>query len=164
MPAPRRSRPAAVKSQKWLTADELDAWRTIVKLFTRIPAALERQLQRDAELSVLEYHVLAHLSDQENWSIRMHQLAFLTEAELSRLSHLLRRLEQRGFVRREPDPTDRRSTLAILTDAGHAHLVAAAPSHVEQVRQLVIDVLTPEELTTFKDLSNRIIDRIKNLS
>jgi DNA-binding MarR family transcriptional regulator len=160
MPTPRGFRPAAAESQKWLSVDELDAWKTIVKLFTRIPTAVERQLQRDAQLSVLEYHVLAHLSDQENWSIRMHQLAFLTEAELSRLSHLLRRLEQRGFVRRESDPTDRRSTLAILTDAGHAHLVAAAPSHVDQVRQLVIDVLTPEELSTFKDLSNRIIDRI----
>ena len=163
MPTPRRSRPATAETQKWLTADELDAWKTIVKLFTRIPAALERQLHRDAQLSILEYHVLAHLSDQENRSIRMHQLAFLTEAELSRLSHLLRRLEQRGFVRREPDPTDRRSTLAILTDAGHAHLVAAAPIHVDHVRQLVIDVLTPEELSTFKDLSDRIVDRIENI-
>jgi DNA-binding MarR family transcriptional regulator len=160
VPTSRRSRSAAAEGQKWLSADELDAWRTLVKLFTRIPAALERQLQRDAQLSMLEYHVLAHLSDQENRSIRMHKLAFLAEAELSRLSHLLRRLEQRGFVRREPDPTDRRSTLAILTDAGHAHLAAAAPAHVDHVRRLAIDALTPEELSTFKDLSARIIDRI----
>jgi DNA-binding MarR family transcriptional regulator len=161
MAMPRRRRPDPALKPHWLSADELDAWRAIARLLGRLPTALERQLQRDAQLSYLEYHVLAGLADQPNRSMRMCQLAAMVDAELSRMSHLIRRLEQRGFVRREVDATDRRSTLAILTEAGHAHLVAAAPSHVNRVRELVIDALTPEELLTFKDLSNRVIGRIE---
>jgi DNA-binding MarR family transcriptional regulator len=161
MATPQRRPPDPVPEPRWLTADELDAWRAIAKLLGRLPTALERQLQRDAQLSYLEYHVLAGLADQPNRSMRMCQLAAMVDAELSRLSHLIRRLEQRGFVRREVDPADRRSTQAILTDAGHAHLIAAAPSHVDRVRDLVIDALTPEEILTLKDLSNRVIGRIE---
>jgi DNA-binding MarR family transcriptional regulator len=161
MATPQRRRPDPGPGPRWLTADELDAWRSIARLLARLPTALERQLQRDAQLSYLEYYVLAGLSDQQNRSMRMCQLAAMVDAELSRMSHLVRRLERRGLVRREVDPADRRSTLAILTDAGHTHLVAAAPSHVERVRGLVTDALTPEELLTFKDLSDRITGRIQ---
>jgi DNA-binding MarR family transcriptional regulator len=94
--------------------------------------------------------------------MRMSQLAVIANAEQSRLSHLIGRLERRGFVRREADSADRRSTLAILTDAGLAHLVAAAPGHVDRVRNLVVDALTPEALLALRDASNRITTRIEN--
>jgi DNA-binding MarR family transcriptional regulator len=155
----RRARHAP--EPRWLTEDELEAWRAIAKLLARLPGALEKQLQRDAQLSYLEYHVLAHLSDQPGRATRMCQLAALADAEQSRLSHLVARLERRGFVRREADPADRRANLAILTDAGYAHLVAAAPAHVERVRELVIDALSPEALLAVKDASNRVIAAIE---
>jgi DNA-binding MarR family transcriptional regulator len=158
--ASSRRRRSPVPEPRWLTADELEAWRAIAKLMARVPAALERQLQRDAELSYLEYYVLAQLSEQPQRTTRMRELAALTDAEQSRLSHLVGRLERRGFVRRAADPTDRRSTLATLTDAGYDHLVAAAPRHVERVRELVIDPLSPELLAAVKDAGDRIIARI----
>lgn len=160
--APRRRRTRPVAEPRWLTPEELVAWRALAKLLNRLPTALERQLQRDAELSYLEYHVLAFLSEQPRHTTRMRQLAELADAEQSRLSHLVGRLERRGFVRRETDPSDRRSTLATLTDAGYAHLVAAAPRHVERVRELVIDALTPELLLAVKEASDRVVARIES--
>jgi DNA-binding MarR family transcriptional regulator len=127
---------------------------------SQLPWALECHLQREAQLSVTEYHALAMLSESENHTLRMSQLAQLTHASLSRLSHLVKRLEARGFVRREADPHDGRYTLAILTADGYQHLVASAPGHVNQVRTLVMDALTPEQVTALGDISRRLLARL----
>jgi DNA-binding MarR family transcriptional regulator len=111
-------------------------------------------------LSFLEYYVLARLSEEPDRTLRMSVLAELTHSSLSRLSHLAKRLEARGLVRREPDPTDGRFTNAILTDEGHAKLVASAPGHVMTVRALVIDALGPDELQQLHDASGLLLTRI----
>lgn len=126
----------------------------------RLPAALGAQLQQDADLSYIEYYVLAGLSDQPEHRMRMSDLAVLAHSEQSRLSHMISRLERRGFVRREPDPTNGRYTHAILTDAGHAHLVEAAPGHVARVRDLVFDVLDPAELDNLRTAAQKISESI----
>ncbi|MFF0265934.1 MarR family winged helix-turn-helix transcriptional regulator [Kribbella sp. NPDC004536] len=130
---------------RWLKADELETWRTLQLTMALLTSALGEQLQRDSNLSFLEYYVLAGLSDQPEHTMRLSNLAVLANSELSRLSHLIRRLETRGLVRREPDPSDGRFTNAILTPAGYAELVEAAPGHVELVRKLVFDPLTDAE-------------------
>lgn len=103
-----------------------------------------------AQLSYLEYYVPAGLPAQPGHTMRISTLAVRTSAELSRISHLISRLERRGFVRRGPDPTDGPYTDAILTEAGYECLVAAAPGHVTKVRELVIDVLSPEAIVALK--------------
>ena len=92
--------------------------------------------------------------------MRMSSLAEVTNASLSRLSHLVKRLEGRGFVRREPDPADGRFTNAILTEQGYQALAEAAPGHVAHVRSLVIDVLSPEQLRRIGLAAARIMSRI----
>jgi len=87
-------------------------------------------------------------------------LAGVTNASLSRLSRVVTRLENRGLVRREPDTTDGRFTKAILTDEGFQTLAGAAPRHVAQVRSLVIDVLSPEQLRRLGRDADRIMARI----
>jgi DNA-binding MarR family transcriptional regulator len=87
-------------------------------------------------------------------------LAELTNASLSRLSHLVKRLEARGFVGREPDPTDGGFTNAILTKSGYQKLVATAPAHVETVRALVIDGLNAPELSQLRAISERLLSRL----
>src|ERR1700688_3641504 len=124
---------------RWLDDDEQRAWRAMASVLHKLRWALECQLKQDAGLSFIEYHALARLSEEANHTLRMSELAALTNASLSRLSHLVKRLESWGFVRREPDPADGRFTLAVLTDAGYAKLVASAPLHVAAVRTLVID-------------------------
>jgi DNA-binding MarR family transcriptional regulator len=147
---------------RWLTADQLAAWRGFMKLSERLTAALDWQLQRDSQLSFIEYHVLAHLSEQPGRRIRMSELAALVNSEQSRLSHMVSRLEKRGFVRREPDPRSGRYTQAILTDAGHAYLADAAPGHARRVLDLFIDVLDPDELQTLLRCSDKVIARIES--
>ncbi|MBE1502448.1 DNA-binding MarR family transcriptional regulator [Amycolatopsis lexingtonensis] len=146
--------------QRWLTTDELSAWRAFMRLTQRLPASLEAQLQRDAQLSFLEYYVLAHLSEQPGRRARMSDLAALANTELSRLSHLISRLEKRGFACRETDPDNGRYTQAILTNAGFAHLESVAPGHVERVRDLFADALTPAELRTLRRIADKVLARI----
>lgn len=100
------------------------------------------------------------LSQSPEQTMRMSSLAEVTNASLSRLSHLVKRLEGRGLVRREPDPADGRFTNAILTDEGFQTLADAAPGHVAHVRSLVIDVLSPEQLRRLGLAADRIMSRI----
>src|SRR3954453_23829186 len=136
---------------RWLTGAEEQTWRNVASVLLRLPWALECQLQRDADLSFIEYHALARLSESPGHTRRMSELASLTHASLSRLSHMIKRLEGRGFVRREPDPTDGRYTNAVLTQDGHEHLTASAPAHVAAVRRLIIDAFTTTELRQLGD-------------
>jgi DNA-binding MarR family transcriptional regulator len=145
---------------EWLTAAELDSWLSLVRLMTWLPWSIDQQLQRDSNLGIVEYQVLAMLSRSPERKMRMSALAQITNASLSRLSHLVKRLEERGLVRREPDPADGRFTNAILTDKGFRTLAAAAPGHVSHVRSLVIDVLSPEQLRRIGHAADRIMSRI----
>jgi DNA-binding MarR family transcriptional regulator len=144
----------------WLTPDQLASWLSIARLVTRLPWAIDSQLQRDAGLSMLEYMTLAMLSSSPQQTMRMSDVAERVSSSLSRLSHLVKRLESRGYVRREPDPTDGRFTNAILLPAGNKKLESAAPGHVAYVRQLLIDNLTPERLRRFTQDADRIVQRI----
>lgn len=125
-----------------------------------LPAALGDQLQRDSSLSFTEYYVLAGLSDAPDRSMRMSKLALFANAELSRLSHMVSRLEKRGLVRRQPDPDDGRFTQAVLTDEGFEHLAAAAPAHVGRVRELLFDALTPDEVAALGTITAKINDQL----
>jgi DNA-binding MarR family transcriptional regulator len=131
---------------RWLSSDEEAAWRCVAQVLVKLPWAIECQLQRDAGLSFTEYHALARLSEDPKHTLRMSELALLTNASLSRLSHLVKRLESRGLVRREVDPSDGRFTNATMTKDGYKLLVASAPGHVARVRALVIDPLDSAEL------------------
>jgi DNA-binding MarR family transcriptional regulator len=95
--------------------------------------------------------------------MRMSELALLTNAELSWLSHLITRLQKRGYVRRRPDPSDGRYTNAILTDAGYDVGVAAAPGHVAAVRELVIYALDDTALAALQKSAERINARIDDI-
>jgi len=145
---------------RWLGDDEELAWRAVATMMHKLRWALECQLERDSDLSFTEYHALVRLSEEPDHTLRMSELAALTNASLSRLSHLVKRLESWGFVRRETDPTDGRFTNAILTDAGYAKLVASAPGHVAGVRQLVIDEFSPAELARLRRFAERIVARV----
>src|SRR5215472_7171464 len=109
---------------RWLGADEQAAWRQVAALLFRLPGALDVQLQRDAGISHFEYMVLSSLSEAPGRTLRMSDLAANASGSLSRLSHVVSRLEKRGWVRREPCPGDGRYVNAVLTDEGMAKVVA----------------------------------------
>ncbi|HET7014749.1 MAG TPA: MarR family transcriptional regulator [Streptosporangiaceae bacterium] len=145
---------------EWLTPEQLQAYLSLARLWTWLPWSLDQQLRQDSGLALVEYQVLAMLSESPGRTMRMSSLAEVTNASLSRLSHLVKRLEVRGLMRREPDPADGRFTNAILTEEGFQALASAAPGHVAHVRSLVIDVLTPEQLRRVGQASDRIVSRI----
>lgn len=151
--------PAAVPP--WLDAGELDAWRAFSALLVTLSAELDAQMQRRADLSEFEYHVLAGLSEAPDRTMRISTLADFAHGSLSRLSHLIKRLEQRGWVRREQCKGDGRATNAILTDAGWAKVLEAAPHQLDIVRSLVVDALTPTQLRQLGEMSTRILARVE---
>jgi DNA-binding MarR family transcriptional regulator len=144
----------------WLDPEEQQTWRALASALVRLPAALDAQLHRDAGISHFEYQVLALLSEAPGRTLRMSVLATLAEGSLPRLSQVVARLEQRGWVRRTPDPADGRYTLATLTDQGQATVTQAAPGHVQEVRRLVIDPLTKTQLRQLREISRRVIRAI----
>src|SRR5688500_20279021 len=111
----------------------------MVRVFTRLPTALDAQLERDAGLDFFEYHVLSMLSELPERALRMSRLAQLTSSSLSRLSNVAKRLEAGGLLRREPDPDDGRATRAVLTDAGRAAAERAAAGPVAAAREPIGD-------------------------
>jgi DNA-binding MarR family transcriptional regulator len=160
MAAGKQPSPTDEHADLWLTPGELSSWLSVVRLITRLPWAIDGQLQRDADLSMIEYMTMAILGEAPEWTMRMSELAEQTSVSLSRLSHLVKRLEVRGYVRREPDPADGRFTNAILLPAGMRKMESAAPSHVAYVRHLVVDNLSAERLRRLGQDAERILQRI----
>ena len=145
---------------RWLDDDELTAWIRLVGVVELLPGVLDTQLRRDAGLSHFEYYVLAMLSESPRRTLRMTALAARTNATLPRLSHVVRRLEERGMIERSACPEDARATNATLTAEGWRTLQATAPGHVATVRQHVIDALTPEQVDQLSGIAEAILDRL----
>ncbi len=152
---------ASTVEPHWLSGAEQDAWRAIVSLMLLLPGPLDAQLQQDSGLTLFEYLVLSSLSMEPEHTARMSDLARLANGSLSRLSNVAKRLEQRGWLRREPDPHDRRASIARLTGSGWKVVQAAAPGHVEAVRRLVIDRLAGPELDALTAAAHGIIDGLE---
>lgn len=143
-----------------MTDEEREAWLSFASVVMRLMPALDAQLKRDADISHYEYQVMAVLSESEDRTLRMSLLAELTDGSLSRLSQVVSRLEKKGWMRRIPDPVDGRFTLATLTDTGWDKVVDTAPGHVHEVRRLVIDPLTKNQLRTLTAAGIRILHAI----
>jgi DNA-binding MarR family transcriptional regulator len=138
----------------------MTAWRALVQTVAQLPTALDGQLQRDSDLSFLEYYVLAALSEAPDGAVGMSTLAVLTNAEQSRLSHLVKRLEEQGLVRRERDRANGRYINAVITDAGLARIQEAAPGHVTNVRRLVFDALSATDVQAMSRACRRINEQL----
>ncbi|WP_458112385.1 MarR family transcriptional regulator [Arthrobacter sp. R1-13] len=145
---------------RWLNADERRAWLALMSINTLLPAALDSQLHSAGKLSLFDYHVLAMLSETESRFLPMSELAARTSASLSRLSHVVTKLQNRGWVERRPHPGDARVTTAHLTDAGMDTIVGLAPGHVESVRALFLDALSEEDVADLARIGEKIVSRL----
>jgi DNA-binding MarR family transcriptional regulator len=146
---------------RWLSDDELRAWLKLAGVMLKLAPALDSQLQRDSDLTHFDYLCLAMLSESEDRTLTMSTLAGSTNASLSRLSHVVTKLERRGWVSRMPSPASKRVTLVTLTDDGWDVLVKAAPGHVETVRSLVFDGLTPDDVAALERIAGHVVERIE---
>ncbi|MBT2587689.1 MarR family transcriptional regulator [Paenarthrobacter sp. GOM3] len=147
---------------RWLNADERRAWLALLSINTLLPSALDTQLQSAGKLSLFDYNVLAMLSETEGRYLPMSELAARTSASLSRLSHVVTKLQKRGWVERQAHPGDARVTVAHLTEAGMSTIVSLAPGHVESVRTLMLDSLSPDDVADLARIGEKIVARLDN--
>jgi DNA-binding MarR family transcriptional regulator len=140
---------------RWLTAEEQCVWRRWLTLNARLSATLHKELHDDVGLSMPDYEVLVHLTDNPEGRIRVTDLARLLQWERSRVSHHVIRMESRRLVQRVECVEDGRGAFIEITPEGRAAIEQAAPGHVKTVRRLVFDVLSPEEVDAF----GKIIDK-----
>ncbi|MEV5494744.1 MarR family transcriptional regulator [Nonomuraea fuscirosea] len=141
---------------RWLDEDEQAAWTTLVSVLLTLPGALDAQLQADAGMTLYEYLVLSGLTYAPEGTMRLSDLALVTNGSQSRLSQVATKLERRGWLVRQRDPDDGRSTLAVLTPAGRAKVDQTSPGHVETVRRLIFDPLTAAQVRQMREINRRI--------
>lgn len=150
-----------VSEPRWLTDEQQHAWRRLVAVLLKLPVELDRQLQRDADLTHFEYWVIAMLSEASGHRLQLKELAERINSSPSRLSHVTRRLEERGWVVREPNADDARASDAVLTDEGWEKVVATAPGHVETVQELVFDGLSASDVTDLARVCSRVLGQLE---
>jgi DNA-binding MarR family transcriptional regulator len=147
---------------QWLTAEEERVWRRWLTLNARLSATLQRELQDDAGLSMPDYEVLVHLTDSPAGRMRVSDLARLLQWERSRVSHHVTRMESRRLVQREECAEDGRGAFVVITPQGRAAIEQAAPGHVNTVRRLVFDALSPEEIDTLATIIDKALAHLDN--
>lgn len=145
---------------RWLTPEEQHAWRSFVRMHERLGGRLSRLLQAESKLSAPDYAVLVHLTDAPDGRQRFLDLARAVEWEKSRMSHHIARMAKRGLVAREECSEDGRGAFVAITPEGRAAIEAAAPLHVEAVRSLFLDHVTPAELRTLARISDRVVEHL----
>ncbi|GAB2451334.1 MarR family winged helix-turn-helix transcriptional regulator [Xylanimonas ulmi] len=146
----------------WLTDEQQRSWRSYLEGTARFVDALAHAHDADSPLSLGEYHLMVQLSEQPHRTLRMSALAEGLALSRSRLTHTVDRMERRGLVERHAVPGDRRGVNCVMTEAGWAMLVRAAPHHVAAVRRLMIDVLTPEELSVLGRAMAKVAQEAKS--
>src|ERR1700682_492417 len=149
---------SAANETRWLDAQEQQVWAQLWKMIRRLQPVLSAQLQREFGISQFDYLILARLSEAPGSKLRMSVLATTTGSSLPRLSQAVGRLEKRGWMSRQPDAEDSRSTLAVLNRAGLRQLKEAAPSHIEAVREFVFDRLTRVQARQLGAICQGILD------
>ena len=146
---------------RWLTAEEQRAWRGLLRMTSQLNARMNRQLQDEYGISLADYDVLVVLSEAPAGRLRVFEIADALAWEQSRVSHQLARMQRRGLVGREECATDARGAFVVLTRAGRAAIEQAAPAHVETVRQLVFDGLSPGQLAALTAVTAGVLERLQ---
>ncbi|MFD8001780.1 MarR family winged helix-turn-helix transcriptional regulator [Streptomyces mirabilis] len=146
---------------RWLNPDEKAAWDSFIRMQETLIGRLSRRVQADSGMSASDFIVLANLTETGGGRMRFLDLAKLVEWEKSRMSHQVTRMAKRGLVTREECPDDGRGAFIVATPAGYKAIEEAAPKNVEHVRRLLIDALTPEELSTLGQISKRVLEHME---
>ncbi len=145
----------------WLTEDEQRAWRGLLQMTAQLNARMNRQLQNDFGMSLADYDVLVVLSEAPAGRLRVFEITDALAWEQSRVSHHLARMQRRGLIAREECVADARGAFVVLTETGRAAIERAAPAHVETVRELVFEGLSPDQLTALTAVTSRVLERLQ---
>jgi DNA-binding MarR family transcriptional regulator len=143
-----------------VTQDEWDTWRALIDMRRTLDLTIDRQLQRDADISGSEFGVLINLFEAEEKQLRVGDLGIALGWEKSRVSHQVSRMERRGMVERRKCDSDARGTWVGLTPDGSRAVLHAMRDHSATLRRHFFDVLAPEELALLRSASERVLGTI----
>ena len=146
---------------RWLKDVEQQTWRAWLEVMRLLPAQLEDRLHERHSLNLTDYQVLVELSEADEGRLRMTELANRTSLSKSRLSHQIGRMERAGLVERQDCPSDRRGAFAVITEQGWDLIRAAAPGHVNDVRELFIDLMSPQEVAVVGQAMGIIAEKLR---
>ena len=144
---------------RWLDSTEQRAWRGLLALHAQLAARLNRDLQRTSGLSLSDYDVLVQLTDVADGRLRVLELGEALQWGKTRVSKQVSRMAGRDLVAKEECAEDRRGAYVVLTATGRRAIEQAAPAHVELVRQIVFDVLTPRQVRELATITRTVLDR-----
>ena len=154
---------AGMGEPQWLDEREQRAWRSLMTMQAGISEYIERQLRAHSGLSMADYQVLAHLSEAPEGRLRSFVLARWLRWEKGRLSQHLTRMQDRGLTRRERCETEQRGAVVVITDKGRALIEKAAPLHLADVRNVLIDHATPAQLDLLSELGDQVRARLAQI-
>lgn len=161
-------KPGDIIDAPWLDEEERDGWLFLASVMFNLPGKLENQLQRDSDLSFVEYMVLAMLSESAEGALTMTELARQTNTLLPRLSRVVTRLESYDYVERTVWEEDRRVSICNLLPAGRAKVVEAAPGHVLEVRRQIFNKLNARQVKQLAKIGESVLgakpSEVMNLS
>ena len=153
-------RKITTSAPKWLTPAEMKAWRRYIVASRRLLEALDADLEAH-DLSMPDYEILAQLSDAPDRRMRMSELADIAMISRSRLSHRMKVMEKAGWLKREACPIDKRGYFAVMTPKGWKAIVAAAPDHVESVRNRFVDLLSKQDQIAIATIFEKVEEGLR---
>lgn len=145
---------------RWLDEREQRAWRSLMKMQAGLSEYIERQLRTHSGLSSADYQVLAHLSEAPEGRLRSFALGDVLQWEKGRLSQHLTRMQNRDLIRRERCATDQRGAVVVITEQGRTLIETAAPLHLADVRNVLIDHVTPAQMDLLIELGDQVEARL----
>ena len=147
--------------QQRLSDTQLASWANYQRMRVRLTERINRQLAQKAGLSEADYEILSALIESPNESVRALALRCGLEWEKSRLSHQLRRMEERDLITRQECAEDNRGSVIRVTEAGRKLANEAKVYYEEAVRQYVVDMLTAEQLQALGTIAETILNQVE---
>ena len=139
-----------------LSSEQLGAYFALMEVSSLLQYAVDEHLRADGDLSYVQFEILARLVDAPEGRLRMTDLADGVVYSRSGLTYQAGLLDKRGLITRSPSPDDERSVIVTVTDAGRALVLRVLPEHADQVRRLLFDPMSGEELTALNAILGRV--------
>jgi DNA-binding MarR family transcriptional regulator len=141
-------------------ATELAVWRTYIETAEEVRRTLASAFQETSGISQGDYSVMLALSEAPGKTLRSSDLATVVGWERSRLSHHLRRMQERGLVLRGPVGGDARGAAVCLTESGARTFRSSSAAHLRLVREVFVDAFTPEQLQGLHALTTTLREHL----
>ena len=146
-----------MKPEEWREDEGILAWSAFVRAYASVLRRIERDVETQAGLSLGWYDVLLELNAAPDRRLRMQELGEAAVLSRTRVSRIVDELVGQGLAARQPNPDDRRSSFAVITDEGRKTLRKAAPVYLEAIRRHFVAGLSAEQLRAVRSAMESLL-------